>query len=77
MTLEDKIMEFTVFCIESASARLGEKPENLYLKLDQLNLIKDYIVRFYDTLHTQSKEYIVDEILEAMKHREEKGGEVC
>ena len=32
-------------------------------------LLKDYIIPEYEILHTQSKEYIVDDIIELMQER--------
>ena len=33
------------------------------------DLLNSYIVPLYDILHTQSKQYIVDDIIEVMKSR--------
>lgn len=36
----------------------------------QSRLLYDYIVPSYEPLHTQSKEYIIHEIIDMMKQRE-------
>ena len=36
---------------------------------DQSNILNDYIVPEYEILHTQSKEYIVDDLIDVMKER--------
>ena len=36
---------------------------------DKSNILKDYIIPEYEILHTQSKEYIVDDIIELMQER--------
>ena len=36
---------------------------------EQTNILKEYIVPEYEMLHTQSKEYIVDDIIEVMRER--------
>lgn len=57
-------MEFAVFCIENVARCLGAGAEQVYHALTKKsNLFYDYIVPEYEMLHTQSKDYIVDEIL--------------
>jgi hypothetical protein len=38
-----------------------------------LNVLDDYVIEFYDTLHTQGQGYIVRELLEVMR---KKGAEI-
>jgi hypothetical protein len=63
-------LEFAVFCIENLAQRLDTKPERVYQALtEESDILGDYIVPGYETLHTQSKDYIVDDILEVMQER--------
>lgn len=65
-----KELEFAVFCIESLAARLGKNPEDVYRAItDKTDILNGYIIPEYEMLHTQSKEYIVDELLEVMRER--------
>lgn len=36
----------------------------------QNRVLQDYIVEFYDVLHTQSREYIVEDIINLMKENQ-------
>ncbi len=36
---------------------------------EQSDILNDYIVPEYEMLHTQGKDYIVDDIIEVMKER--------
>ena len=74
MTTDDKKMEFAVFCIESVAEETNRPAPEIYDRMYRLNLLEEYIFPFYDTLHTQSRQYIVSELLEAMLVREAKGG---
>ena len=66
-----KELEFVIFCIAS---ELGADAEQVYKVLtEKSDILKGYIVPEYEILHTQSKEYIVNDIIELMK---EKGVEV-
>lgn len=63
-------LEFAVFCIENVAARLGVNAEKVYQAFtEKSNILHGYIVPEYEVLHTQSKEYIVDDLLDVMKER--------
>ena len=63
-------LEFAFFCIESVAERLHQDPVKVYNALTKdSDLLNSYIVPLYDILHTQSKQYIVDDIIEVMKSR--------
>lgn len=65
-----KQLEFVVFCIENIAAFLGRRAEQIYkLLTEDSNILKDYIIPEYEMLHTQSKEYIVEDIIEVMRER--------
>lgn len=68
--MDAKELEFSVFCIESLAERLDMPGEDVYVLLsDDSDVLDDYIVKSYDALHTQDKEYIIDDILECMRER--------
>lgn len=57
-------LEFVVFCIENIAAQLGVDAARVYKALaEESSIVNDYIVPVYDVLHTQSKEYIIEDIL--------------
>lgn len=63
-------LEFAVFCIENIAIRLGKSGEEVYRALtDKNNILESYIIPEYEMLHTQSKEYIVDDIISLMAER--------
>ena len=60
-------LEFAVFCIENLAGRLQMDAEQIYTALaESSSFLYDYIVAHYEVLHTQDKEYIINDILEAM-----------
>lgn len=67
-----KELEFVIFCIENVAQQLNVNAEIVYKELNKSNIITEYIVPCFETLHTQSKEYIVDEILDVMEERDVK-----
>ena len=63
-------LEFAVFCIENVAAKLGVDAERVYQAFtEQSDILNGYIVPEYKVLHTQSLEYIVDDLLDVMKER--------
>ena len=63
-------LEFVVFCIENIAIRLGKHGEEVYRALtEESSILEDYIIPEYDILHTQGKDYIVDDIISLMKER--------
>lgn len=79
MTVDKKIensdeLEFAVFCIENVVAKLGVNAECVYTAFtEKSNILNGYIVPEYEMLHTQSLEYIINDLLDVMN---EKGVEV-
>lgn len=63
-------LEFAVFCIENVAAKLGVDAERVYQAFtEKSDILNGYIVPEYEMLHTQSREYIVDDLLDMMKER--------
>ena len=63
-------LEFAVFCIENVAARLGVNAEQINEAItEKSDILNGYIVPEYEILHTQSKEYIVEDLLDVMKER--------
>lgn len=63
-------LEFAVFCVENVAAKLDVDAQQLYKAFtDKSDILNGYIVPEYEILHTQSKEYIVNDIIELMRER--------
>lgn len=61
-------LEFAVFCIENIAVRLGKNAEEIYQALtEKSNILSGYLIPEYEMLHTQSKDYIVDDIISLME----------
>ena len=68
MTVEQSF--FAVFCIESLADELQTTGDKIYsLLTEDSDILDNYILPYYDTLHTQGKEYIVDELIGYMKKK--------
>lgn len=64
MTTEQRATEFAVFCIENTAARLDCSGRDIFLELQRTDGIENFLYPSYPALHTQGKDYIVDEVLQ-------------
>ena len=53
----------------------------MYRRMKRIRLIEDYIWEFYDVLHTQSREYVTEDVLKTLdiwekKQIKEEGGKL-
>lgn len=62
-------LEFAVFCVGCVADRLQRPLTEIYDLLVRHCILQDYIVEFYDVLHSQSRDYIVEDIIGVMKER--------
>ena len=61
-------LEFAVFCIENVSGHLGLTGDEIYkLLTEKSDILDNYIIPCFDSLHTQGKNYIVNDIIEIMR----------
>lgn len=66
---EDELL-FAVFCIEHIAISLKTTGDKVYAALtEKSDILNGYIIPCYDILHTQGKNYIVEDIISVMKSR--------
>ncbi len=62
-------LDFAVFCIENIAEYLNINAADVYrLLTDDSKILDEYIIQYYDALHTQGKEYIVNDIIECIRN---------
>ena len=66
--MNEKILEFSIFCVESLAEKLNIDAKKIYkiLRVDT-DILDNYIIPCYEALHSQSKAYIVDDLILIMK----------
>lgn len=66
--MTSKELEFAIFCIENLAIKHNLNPKEVYNVLkNKSNILNDYIIPGYEFLHTQDKDYILNDIEEMMK----------
>lgn len=74
-------MGFAASCVEAAAKQVGCSYKEMYKRMKRVGLINNYILRHYDTIHTESRENITENILECLDNweakRQKKGDSSC
>ena len=65
------VMAFVATCIETTARWLGTSYKDVYQRMKRVNLIEQYILPHYETLHTKSRENLAEDLVECMKNWEE------
>lgn len=71
---EECLSIFIASCVEAAAKATGMTPEAMYLRMDRIGLISDYIIPCYEQLHSESRKNITEDILKTISIWEEKKG---
>lgn len=64
------VLGFAVIAIETTAKKYGIQPSVLAARLEKHGLIEGRLWKYYDMLHTQSRDYVADDLMEALRHRE-------
>jgi len=62
-------MAFASLCVEATAKKVGVSYKEMFDRMKNVGLIQEYVKRL-DPVHTQSREYVVDEILKTLKRLE-------
>ena len=65
---EEQLIEFVSFCIENFKVKHGMKGKETAHLFKEYNLLQ-FLAENYEILHTQGKEYIIEEIEIFLKNR--------
>lgn len=64
------MLDFAIFCVESVADELQLPGNVVYDMLTvKSRILSDYIVPSHDVLHTQSRQYVVDDIISLMREK--------
>lgn len=63
------VLVFVVFMIHALAEAWHMSPQKVYSILKETKALDEYIVPFYDVLHTLGSEYLVEDITECVRER--------
>ena len=65
-----KELQFVIFSLENLAEHMHLCGDEVYILVtEKSDILDNYIIPCYDALHTQGKEYIVNELIELMQER--------
>lgn len=62
---------FVIYIINEIADRYARYPSHIYRVLDKTGCIDQYLVPFYDVLHTMSSESVVSDVLAYVRRKGE------
>lgn len=66
------LMGLVASCVESLAKRLHNDTATMYHCMDSVGMIDNYLIPFYDTLNTESRENLTDSLVETLERWEDK-----
>jgi hypothetical protein len=67
--MDRKSLEFTVFLIHALADAWNRSCKYVYQILDSTGILDIYILPCYDVLHTQGRQYLVDDITDFVREK--------
>lgn len=61
---------FASSCIEAAARKENTSTTEMYKRMKAVDLFRQFIFPCYESLHTQSRDIVTEDVLEALKRRE-------
>jgi hypothetical protein len=62
-------LNFVTYCVGNLSDRLGKSAYDTFRILRTTGILDSYIIPAYDVLHTFSKDYIMNDLIERIKEK--------
>ena len=66
---KEKELEFSIFVLYSLADKWEKTPATVYHILNSTGILDNYVIDAYDVLHTQGKEYLVEDITEYVREK--------
>lgn len=73
-TEQERLITFVSSCIESVAEQLDCNASEIYKRMCRVGLIHNYIIPYYDTIHTESRENVTDDIVNTLVFWEKQKG---
>ena len=69
---EQIVMAFIATCIEATARLTGSHYYEIFQRMNRVGMIENYIVPCYETLHCESREVLVERLMECLTNWEAK-----
>ena len=68
--MDENSFSFTIYMIHACANRWNVAPSRVYQALKKSRCLDRYLIPSYDILHTQSTDYVVQDIEEYLEERD-------
>ncbi len=62
-------LEFVLYCVENLADEVGKDTVEVYDMLKKSGVLYDYIIPLYGILHTQGRDYIVEDLRSVLQKK--------
>ena len=69
MQMQEYQLDFVTYCVGNLADRLNMSASKVYKMLRSTDILNGYMIPCYDVLHTFSKEYTMDVLINLLKKR--------
>lgn len=70
LPLDELKLAFAASCVEGLARKMGKPYGEVYEIMHIVEAIENYILKNYDTLHTESLEYVLEDVEEYIVNKE-------
>lgn len=70
LPLDELKLAFAASCVEGLARKMGKTYIEVYERMSKAGAIDNYILPYYDTLHTESRECVLDDVMEYIENQE-------
>lgn len=63
-------IHLAIMAIEKGAQQMGISPEEMYMRLKKQGLVHNFLLPYYEELHSQGLEWVADTTVETLKNWE-------
>lgn len=67
--MSDDKFSFVIYMIHACADKWDKTPSEVYKAIKESGCLDEYLIPYYDILHTQSTDFVVEDIAEYLKER--------
>ncbi len=67
---EEIVLGFVSSCVEFVAAALKRPYDEIFRRFQRAGMLREYIYRHYEVLHSQSREYVTKDLIDFLKREE-------
>ncbi len=70
LSQEEIKLGFVSSCVEFVASAMKRPYDEIYRRMHNAGMLKDYIYRHYEAIHTQSREHVTEDLIDLLQRKE-------